>query len=76
MRSAFSEEGQNHTAMHNGPILALALVAGVLVFFASVIYFGLQTRKRNFAKSLELKAMDVWPLSIRLFVLSIQGQRF
>jgi hypothetical protein len=39
---------------------AVALVAFVALF-ACAIYFGLRARKENFAKNLELHAVDIWP---------------
>ena len=38
-----------------------AIVIGLPVLFTLVIVFGLRTRKKMFAKSLELKAADLWP---------------
>jgi hypothetical protein len=42
-------------------IFALEILVGIAALFGLVIFFGLQFRKRMFARSLELTAVDIWP---------------
>ena len=47
--------------MTYSPIFAITILGAIFLSFALVIFFGLQFRKRKLAKSLELRAVDVWP---------------